>query len=106
MIYELPTRSPIVYRGRYRHYIRSWSYGRSPSQKVIADHLGINCPVHIELNNGRRYIAAASYLFRGEVKINANFFDTLQGFVSTEHFICLTQAAYDVMLAKVREARL
>lgn len=47
-IYELPSRSERKYRGKYPERVWSVSYGR-----------GI---VHVELNNGRRFVALRAFV--------------------------------------------
>jgi hypothetical protein len=47
-IYELPTRSPRRYRGKYPERVWSVGYARGA--------------VHVELNNGRRFVALRSHV--------------------------------------------
>lgn len=105
MIFELPTRSPRKYRGQYPTRINSWSYSRAPSQQAIADYLGIGRPVHIELNNGKRYIADMKSIKANDIRLNVDFRDIWDESVSVKIPHLLSQERYDAMLALVREAR-
>lgn len=106
MIYRLPTRSPRKYRGKYPYRINSWSTGGSkisPDQQIVKDHLGLETrPVHLELNNGERYIADAKSI--GFEKLRCCI-DLLSVVVGASSPIELSQESYDAMLAKVREVR-
>lgn len=107
MIFTLPTRSPRRYRGKYPERVNSWSYSRSPSQMAIAQYLGISRPVHIELNDGRRYIIDMKALRPEGVKLNAEMLNCLTTdvmFVESA-WEDLSQERYDEMLVLVREAR-
>lgn len=99
MIYQLPTRSPRKYRGKYPRRVNSWSYSRSPSQQAIADYLDIRLPVHLELNDGTRFIACM-FDFADDLKLSVEFNDILPGPV-----LDLPQHRYDEMLALVQAAR-
>ena len=107
MIYQLPTRSPRRYRGKYPERVNSWSYSRSPSQMAIADYLGISRPVHIELNDGRRYIIDMKALRPEGVKLNAEMIDCLSPDVMFVESLWdeLSQERYDEMLERVRAVR-
>lgn len=105
MIFELPTRSPRKYRGQYPNRINSWSYSRSPSQQAIADYLEIGRPVHIELNNGKRYIADMKSLNADGIKLGTELRDIWKEEVSVKIPHLLSQERYDEMLALVRAAR-
>lgn len=107
VIFMLPTRSPRKYRGKYPERVNSWSYSRSPSQMAIAEFLGISRPVHIELNDGRRYIICMKALRPEGVKLNAEMIDCLSPDVMFVESLWedLSQERYDAMLALVREAR-
>lgn len=98
----LPTHSPRKYRGKYPTRINSWGYSNSASQQALGKFLGITRPVHIELNDGRRYIADTSELKTGEVKLGVDLDDL---FVIPATIIALTQERYDEMLGRVREIR-
>lgn len=107
MIFLLPTRSSRKYRGKYPERVNSWSYSRSPSQMAIAEYLGISRPVHIELNDGRRYIADMKALRPEGVKLNAEMLNCIHPdvmFVESA-WEDLSQERYDEMLVLVREAR-
>jgi hypothetical protein len=101
MIYLLPTRSARKYRGKYPTRINSWSYSRSPSQMIVATHLDMKRPVHMELNNGSRYIADMCDLV-GDVRLAVEFDDAM--LPRTEQ-LELSQERYDAMLADIRAHR-
>lgn len=105
MIFQLPTRSPRKYRGKYPTRINSWSYSRSPSQMAIADFLGIGRPVHLELNDGRRFIADMKSLNPDGVKLNTELYDIWAEAETVKVPHLLSQERYDAMLVLVREAR-
>lgn len=107
MLFLLPTRSPRRYAGKYPERVNSWSYSRSPSQRAIADYLGIGRPVHIELNDGRRYIADMKSLRPEGVKLGVELVSCLHPdviFVESA-WEDLSQERYDEMLTLVRAAR-
>lgn len=107
VIFELPTRSPRKYRGKYPERVNAWSYGRSPSQTALALFLGINRPVHVELNDGRRFIVDMRALIEDKVKLNVEFIFCIDPDVFYVESLWeeLTQDKYDRMLQIVRMAR-
>lgn len=107
MIFLLPTRSSRRYAGKYPERVNSWSYSRSPSQMAIAEYLGISRPVHIELNDGRRYIIDMRALRPDTVKLGVELVSCLQSdvlFVESA-WEELSRDRYDEMLALVQAAR-
>lgn len=104
-MFKLPTRGHAdrPYRGKYPNRVNSWSYSRSPSQQALGAFLGIRKPVHIELNEGTRYIADISELKANEVKLGTDINDLLHHVPAL--IVTLTQQRYDEMLAVVRSAR-
>lgn len=107
MIFLLPTRSSRRYRGQYPERVNSWSYSRSPSQQAIADYLNIGRPVHIELNDGRRYIIDMKALRPDTVKLGVELVSCLHSdvlFVESA-WEELSRERYDEMLALVQAAR-
>lgn len=103
MIYLLPTQRPGKYRGIYPTRIHSWGYSQSPAQTVIAEYLGIKRPIHIELNNGRRYIVDMRMLKSYTVRLGAEFMSL---FLWDNPIIeILGHARYDEMLDMVRRVR-
>ena len=106
MICKLPSRSKRRYRGKYPTRVNSWAYSRSSSQKIVAKHLSMNRPVHIELNNGSRYVAELKYLidqgFDG-ITMGAD----LHRLVSEDNSLLgnLNQDRYDLMLVEIRQER-
>lgn len=101
-MYLLPTKSGRRYRGKYPDTIHSLGYSNSLSQQVIGGYLSINRPIHIELNNGRRYIAAAAEIDMAKAHLGADFNDVIK---SPHEIIALLQERYDEMMAKVRKVR-
>ena len=101
MIYQLPTRSPRRYRGKYPARINSWSCSRSPSQRALADFLHLSRPVHLELNDGQRFIADMCDLV-GDLRLAMDMNDAV---LPRTTVVQLGQDRYDAMLALVREAR-
>ena len=106
VIFMLPTRSPRKYRGKYPERVNSWSYSRSPSQQAIAEYLGISRPVHIELNNGKRYIADMKSIKGDDLKLSAELHDVIADHILETTFgPCweeLSQERYDEMLTLVQ----
>ena len=104
-MFKLPTRGHTdrPYRGKYPTRICQWSYSGSPASKALGVFLGIKRPVHIELNEGTRYIADLSEVKADETKIGTELNDFLVH-VPT-HVVTLTQERYDQMLAIVRAVR-
>lgn len=107
MIFLLPTRSSRRYAGKYPERVNSWSYSRSPSQMAIAEFLGISRPVHIELNDGRRYIIDMKALRPEGVKLGNEMVSCLSADVMFVESAWeeLSQERYDEMLALVQAAR-
>lgn len=112
MIFLLPSRSSRKYRGKYPERINSWGYSKSRSQQAIADYLGISRPVHIELNDGRRYIADMKSLRREGIKLGAELVEILSYEISFQlaeygkpAWEDLSQARYDELITLVRSTR-
>jgi hypothetical protein len=103
MIVQLPTRSPRRYRGQYPGRINAWSYSRSAPQMILAKHLGMSRPVHIEDNSGYRYVADMSVL-NPEIKLGMELADAVVGF-NLEDIADLSQDRYDAMLAEMDNFR-
>ena len=103
-IFQLPTRSPIKYRGKHPFRVRMWSYSRSRSQQIVAEHLGMTRPVHIEVYAGYRFIADMSDLRRDGVKCNVEMEACLNNPAADIHD--LTQVRYDAMLDAIRAENL
>jgi hypothetical protein len=101
-MFVLPTRSPRIYRGKYPTRIHSWSYSRSPSQQALAAFLGINRPVHLELNEGTRFIAEFTELSESHLKVGTDIEACLK---QPTPLVFLSQDRYDLMLSHVRRAR-
>jgi len=101
MIYRLPSRSPRKYRGQYPRRVHSWSYSSSPCQMLIKDILKLELgPVHIELNDGTRFIADRADL--REVKCGVEWLDCLKkGTLGID----LSKERYDFMLDQIRTLR-
>lgn len=74
---------------------------------AIADYLGISRPVHIELNDGRRYVIDMKALRPEGVKLNAEMIDCLSPDVMFVESLWneLSQERYDEMLERVRAVR-
>jgi len=102
-MFLLPTRSPRTYHGKYPTRINSWNYSRSDAQVALASFLGIKRPVHLELNDGRRFISDFSELNGNEVRLGVDLEACLRH--SPTILVELSQARYDTMLAIVRKAR-
>jgi hypothetical protein len=66
-IYRLPTHGVLGYHGQYPERIRSWSAGSAVSF------------VHIELNNGDRYVATRDCLRESWLGVGYEFTDALAG---------------------------
>lgn len=106
MICLLPTRSSRRYRGKYPTRVNMWSYSRSASQKIVGDHLSMQRPCHIELNDGRRYIADLPYLIKLDfdgICMGMDLAELVSD--SNEMLFSLTQDRYDAMLADIRKLR-
>lgn len=99
MIYQLHTRSDRKYRGQYPRRINSWSYSRSVSQQIVARHLGILTPVHIELNDGTRFIAELKRT-HPQMRIGMEF-----ALAAPDPVIDLSIDRYNAMLAEIEESR-
>lgn len=98
MIYQLHTRSQRRYRGKYPRRINSWSYARSARQDIVAKHLDMKRPVHLELNDGTRFIADMSDLDLNGCRVGIEF-----SLVSKAPCVIdLTQDRYNAMLAEIR----
>lgn len=98
--YQLPTRSSRKYRGKYPRRLNSFSHSSTTigDQTIIVEQLGIARPVHLELNDGTRFIVEASSLLNW--KIGAEF-----SLMHNEPVIELTQEAYDTLLAEMKAYR-
>jgi len=66
---------------------------------AIAEYLDMRRPVHLELNDGTRFIACM-FDFADDLKIGREFNDLLPGVV-----LELPQSRYNEMIELVREAR-
>lgn len=102
-MFLLPTKSPIRYRGKYPMRVRSWSYARSLSTQALGAYLGIRKPVHLELNNGSRYIADLSELRTDLPHIGVELEAMLSKNPTT--LVELSWEEYDEMLTLVRRVR-
>jgi hypothetical protein len=102
-MYLLPTRATRRYRGKYPHRIHSWAYSQSPSQRALGAFLSLRKPVHIELNDGRRFIASISELLPNQSRMGVEFEMILR------HNPCtideMSQEMYDQLLELVRRLR-
>lgn len=102
-MYQLPTRSPTVYRGKHPTKIRMLGYSNSLSQQTIGAYLSINRPVHIELYNGTRYIAASAEVNMDLISPGSDLNVVLKEPVTPIEQ--LTQERYDEMLELIRKQR-
>lgn len=101
MIYELPTRSPRKYRGKYPGRVNSWSYSRSSSQAIVARHLHMSRPVHVELNDGRRFILDMGTVKMDRIKLSVDFMEVPED--PTIRITKLSQERYDAMVQEIRD---
>ena len=107
MIFLLPTRAKRRYRGKYPERVNSWGTSRSSSQQVISDCLGIGRVVHVELNDGRRYILDMKALQPDKLRLNVELTSCLNPdvlFVESE-WQELGWERYNDMLGKVQARR-
>lgn len=102
-MYQLPQKVVNLYRGKYPDRISQLGYSNSLSQQVIGGFLSINRPIHIELNNGIRYIAAADEINMAMCKPSVSVGAVLKKPVT--EIIPLTQERYDEMLTLVQKVR-
>ncbi len=98
MTWLLPSQSNRKYHGMYPKRINSISYSRSPSQQLVGNYLGLKRPVHIELNDGKRYIVDAGDLDMGNVKLNAEWDEVHKSSVirlmTTENYTHMMEALH------------
>lgn len=107
MIFLLPTRSTRRYRGKYPDRVNSWSYSNSPSQRTIAAFLGISRPVHVELNDGRRYIIDMKALRPDALRLSVDMVNCLSPDVMFVESAWqeLSRQRYDEMLKIIGDLR-
>jgi hypothetical protein len=102
-MFELPSTSIRCYHGKYPNRVHSISYSDSPAQRFIGEFLGIVRPVHLELNCGRRFIAAMKELKANEPMISRDISHiTVQGVTPIEP---LSKDRYEEMLDNIRIIR-
>lgn len=102
-MYELPTRSDRVYRGKYPHRVASTGYSRSLEQMFISQYLGIRAAYHLELNDGRRFIACITELRNGDSFVSRDIQEVLKKHPTPIER--LSQERYDEMLEGIRQIR-
>lgn len=103
MIFQLPTKSDRIYRGKYPRRVWSWGYSRSPSQAVIGKFLEVDKPVHLELNDGTRYILSLDETHPALFMMNAEMEEVVIKLPMISK--PLSQERYDEMLLLVRKER-
>lgn len=102
-MHQLPTRSPREYRGKYPTRVCAVAYSRSPAQAFIARFLGIASATHIELNDGRRFIACTTELKTDRPVFGRDLSEITRNPITVIEQ--LSQERYDEMLEGVRQIR-
>lgn len=102
-MFKLPTKSDRRYRGFHPSRLHSLGYSNSLSQQAIAAHLSISYPVHLETNDGQRFIASRNEINMNLAHPGAELYGILKGPVTA--FELMGQESYDRMLILIREVR-